>query len=335
MKRFLFYAQILFIFNSLLFSQTNLQLIDIGNLKLTSGEVLENCVMGFRTFGKLNEDKTNIIIYPTWFGGTSLEIGSLVGKHHFIDTTKYYIIALDALGNGISSSPSNYPNEFPQITIRDMVNAEYKLLTEKLNIDHIFAAVGGSLGSMQVLEWAVAHPDFMDKIVAYVASPRMTTYDLLWMNTQLNMIESCQKCGMNEKEIKKILDMITAAMGRTPDYIVQNVKREKFSEYLSSFDKEPSKTFTLDDYVIQIKAMLKHNIYLDFNDSAEEAAKAIKAKLFIIVSKKDMMLQPSEALNLAELTKARTLILDNNCGHLAVSCELERCSKEITDFFNE
>lgn len=335
MKRFLFYAQILFIFNSLLFSQTNLQRIDIGNLKLTSGEVIENCVMGFRTFGKLNENKTNIIIYPTWFGGTSLEIGSLVGKHHFIDTTKYYIIALDALGNGISSSPSNYPNEFPQITIRDMVNAEYKLLTEKLNIDHIFAAVGGSLGSMQVLEWAVAHQDFMDKIVAYVASPRMTTYDLLWMNTQLNMIESCQKCGMNEKEIKKILDMITAAMGRTPDYIVQNVKRENFSEYLSSFDKEPSKTFTLDDYVIQIKAMLKHNIYLDFNDSAEEAAKAIKAKLFIIVSKTDMMLQPSEALKLAELTKARTLILDNNCGHLAVSCELERCSKEISDFFKE
>lgn len=332
MKRILICLQLFLTLNILIYGQSNLEIAEIGNLKLTSGETLENCKIGYRIFGQMNDDKSNIIIYPTWFGGTSAEIGSLVGKHHFIDTTKYCVIAIDALGNGISSSPSNYQKVFPQTTIRDMVNAEYILLNGKLNLSHIFAAIGGSMGSMQVLEWAVAYPGFIDKIVAYVASPKLTSYDLLWMSTQLTLIESGRKYGMPDRDIKKISDMMTALTGRTPDYIVKNVKPENFSEYLSSFDREPSTVFTLDNYAAQIKSMMSLDIYKDYNDSIEETAKAIKAELFIIVSKNDLMLNPAPALELAEVIGARELILDNNCGHLAVSCELERCSKNIAEF---
>lgn len=332
MKRFLLCLQLILTLNIFIYSQSNLEIAEIGNLKLTSGDVLENCKIGYRIFGQMNDDKSNIIIYLTWFGGTSAEIGSLVDKHHFIDTTKYCVIAIDALGNGISTSPSNYQKVFPKITIRDMVNAEYILLKEKLNLSHIFAAIGGSMGSMQALEWAVAYPGFIDKIVAYVASPKLTSYDLLWMNTQLTLIESGRKYGMPDLDIKKISDMMTALSGRTPDYIVKNVQLENFNEYLNTFDKEPSKTFTLDNYAAQIKSMLSLDIYKDYNDSIEKTAKAIKAELFIIVSKNDLMLNPAPALELAEVIGARTLILDNNCGHLAVSCELERCSKNIADF---
>lgn len=334
MKRLLFSIHIILLFTALSFGQSNLQIADIGNLTLTSGKKLDNCIVGYRTFGKLNEAKSNVIIFPTWFGGTSESIASLVVKHHFIDTTKYYVIAIDALGDGVSTSPSNYQSEFPQIIIRDMVNAEYKLLTEVLDIHHIFAAVGGSLGSMQVLEWAVAYPDFMDKIIAYVASPKMSSYDLLWMNTQLNIIETLQKCGTSEREIKKLSDMMLTLLSRTPDYINQKIKTENINEYLASFDKEPSKIFTLDDYVAQLKAMMKHDISTNFDSSMTKAAKAIKAKLFIIVSKTDLLVNPTEAINLADLTDAKVLILNNNCGHLAVSCELEKCSKEIADFLN-
>lgn len=332
MKRFLICFQIILTFNILIYSQSELKIADIGNLKLTSGEVLDNCKIGYRIFGQINVDRSNIIIYPTWFGGTSEEIGSLVGKHHFIDTTKYCVIAIDALGNGVSSSPSNYSKKFPQITIRDMVNAEHILLTDKLKINHVFSAIGGSMGSMQVLEWATAYPDFIDKIVAYVASPKLTTYDLLWMNTQLTLIESGRKYGMPDRDIKKISDMMTALTGRTPDYIVKNIKPAGFSDYLAYFDKEPSSVFTLDNYAAQIKAMMSLDIYKDYGDSIEETVKVIKSKLFIIVSKNDLMLNPTEALKLANAIGARTLILDNDCGHLAVSCELERCSKEIEDF---
>jgi homoserine O-acetyltransferase len=332
MKQLILVTLLLFLRYSSFYCQSKQFIAEIGDLKLTSGELIEDCKIGYRTFGKLNNEKSNVIIYPTWFEGTTEDINSHIVKQHFIDTTKYYIITIDALGNGISTSPSNYKKEFPQITIRDMINAEFVLLTKNLNINHIFAAIGGSMGSMQVLEWAVAYPNFMDKIVAYVASPKMTSYDLLWMNTQLDIIETGKLHAMSEKEINKLIGMMTAVIARTPSYVVENINIVNFPEYLSSFDKEPSKVFTIDDYVLQLKAMIKHDISLDFNGSMENAAKAIKAKLFIIVSETDMVVNPSEAIKLAVVTRARKLILKNNCGHLAVSCELDRCRKEIADF---
>ncbi len=332
MKRLFFLITVVFLFNLSLLSQSKQLMASIGDLKLISGEVIEDCQIGYRTFGKLNGEKSNAIIYLSWFGGTSEAISSLIINHHFIDTTKYYLIAIDVLGNGISTSPSNYKKEYPKIIIRDMVNAEFKLLKKILNINHIFAAIGGSMGSMQVLEWAVSYPDFMNNIVAYVATPKMTSYDLLWMNTQLEIIESGKVYGMSEKEIKKISEMLTAMIARTPAYVVEHTKIEEFPDYLSSLEQKTSKVFTIDDYEIQLKAMMKHDISLNFNGSMEKAAKAIKAKLFIIVSETDMVVNPTEALKLADLTNARKLILKNNCGHLAVSCELERCKKEIADF---
>src|SRR5258708_35502252 len=92
-----------------------------------------------------------------------------------VETTKFYLILIDALGNGVSSSPSNSISQskilFPQFSIRDMVNTQYKMLTEKLNIHHLAAIVGGSMGALQALQWAVSYPDFMDKVVAIETTP--------------------------------------------------------------------------------------------------------------------------------------------------------------------
>ena len=320
---------------SIVCAQSEQKIAVIGDLKLLSGDTIKNCKVGYRTFGSINIDSSNIVIYLSWFGGTTEGIATLIQKKSFIDSSKYFIIAIDALGNGVSSSPSNYElgdSVFNRLTISDMVNSQYKLLTEILGINHIHAAIGGSMGSMQVLEWGVRYPNFIDKIVAYVATPKMSSFDLLWMNTQLNMIESSRRNGMTEKEIKKISDMMTEIIARTPAYTVKNTKVQDIPSYIASFDKEPSKVFTLDNYLALLKAMMKHDISLNCNGSMEKAAKSIKAKLFFIVSETDMMVNPTEAIKLAELTGAKKLILQNNCGHLAVGCEIDRCRAEIDEF---
>jgi homoserine O-acetyltransferase/O-succinyltransferase len=318
-----------------IYPQSVQQYANIGNFELVNGDTIYNCRIGFRTFGKPNPDTSNAIIYCSWFGGTSEGIASLIEKRNFIDTSEFFIIAFDALGDGISSSPSNYSfNDFPDITIRDMVNSQYLVLTKHLGIEHLYGAIGGSMGSMQVLEWAVAYPYFISKIVAYVCSPKLTSYDLLWMNTQLRMMETLRKYRATEKEIKTLSDMMTAWISRTPDHVNENIKVENFENYLTKFENEPYETFTNDNYIAQMKAMIRHDISKDFNNSMEEAAKTIKAKLFLIVSKNDMMVNPLESIKLAELINCRLLILDNNCGHLAVSCEFERVRKEIAEFLN-
>jgi homoserine O-acetyltransferase len=303
-----------------------------------NGNKIENCIMGYRTFGSINDDSSNVILYCSWFGGTSEAIGTLIQKYKFIDTTKYYIIAVDALGNGISSSISNYEFDdsvFYNITITDMVNANYFLLTQQLKIKKLYAAIGGSMGSMQVLQMAVTYAAFVEKIIAYVATPRLTSSDLLWMNTQLSLIESSLECGMSEREVKRLSDMLTANFARTPDYVSNDIDLSEFPAYINSFDKEPNKVFTLQNYHTQLKAMMKHDITKTTNGSMVDAVNAIKAKMFIIVSKTDLMVNPTEAINLAKLTSSKLLILDNNCGHLAVGCEIDLCRNEIANFLND
>src|ERR1043165_8344474 len=76
---------------------------NIGDLKLQNGGVIRNCRVGYRTFGTLNNDKSNVIVFPTWAGGTTEQLKSNFGPGRLIDTTTYYVVAIDALSTGVSS----------------------------------------------------------------------------------------------------------------------------------------------------------------------------------------------------------------------------------------
>ncbi|BDQ01903.1 alpha/beta fold hydrolase [Ignavibacterium sp.] len=307
----------------------------IGNFITESGETIKDCKLGYRVFGTVNNDSSNIILYCTWFGGNSEAIGRLIRKYQFIDTSKFLIIAVDALGNGVSSSPSNYQDKFPEITIKDMINSQFNLIKNHFKLKNIYAIIGGSMGSMQALQWSVTYPDFAKKIIAYVPSPKLSSYDMLWINTQIKLIETLRKYKSSEREIKTLSDMMTALYSRTSGYIVENIKPEKFDEYLNSFNKDPDKIFTIDNYLSQLKAILKFDISKDFEGDLNKAAKQIRSKLFMIISKRDMMVNPTYSYQLADMTGCRTLILDNNCGHLAVTCEIDKVRKSIDDFLKD
>src|SRR5215203_1789058 len=107
---------------------------NLGDFKLESGELLRDCRVGYRTFGTLNADRSNAILFPTWASGTTEQLMSNFGAGRLVDTSKYYVVAVDALGNGVSSSPSNSTAQprmkFPRFNVRDMVNTQHRLLTK-------------------------------------------------------------------------------------------------------------------------------------------------------------------------------------------------------------
>ena len=83
--------------------------VSLGNFKTVSGKEIKNCIIGYSTLGKLNAQKNNVVLWPTWFTGKSEEICTQIAPL-LMDTAALFIIVVDALGNGISSSPSNHPH---------------------------------------------------------------------------------------------------------------------------------------------------------------------------------------------------------------------------------
>ena len=339
LKKCLVLVVALVITGRLLFAGGEQQFAELGDFGLENGEIIKNCRIGYRTFGQLNENKSNIILYPTWFGGTSEQLGNLIGPGKLVDSTRFYVIAVDALGNGVSSSPSNSKRQggeqFPFFTIRDMVKTQRYLLTEVFGVDHIYGIIGGSMGSFQAFEWLVMYPDFMDKAVAYVCTLQFTSYDLLLLNFELELIEAAQSAKMPEKTIQRLGDIVTELFARTPGYRVKNTPRSEFDEFMEKYDKEASTVYTSDDKASQLRAMQRHDIFVHFDGSMEKAAEAIKADVLMIVSETDHLVNPQPAIDFAKVLDCELVVLENNCGHLAIGCEMDRCVQLVNQFFNQ
>ncbi len=327
----LFLILSLFILTRSLFPFSSQQFYNLGNFKLQSGKVIENCFIGFRTIGKLNETKSNIIVYPTWFGGTSENIQNLIVKRNFIDTTNYFIVIIDALGNGISSSPSNSQTQknekFPQFTLVDMVNTEYEFITNHLKVKKVHAIIGGSMGSMQALMFSVLYPDFADRIVGYVFSPKLSSYDLMTMNFSKELIEICTNYNVPEDEIMRFIDILTAIQAKSPKGFYKDKDENDFEKYFSRFNEKKVRTFTKYNYLYQLKAMLQLDIFKNM-----DTVKFNKIPKLLIYSTSDHILSPKFAEKMSNFENTNLVELDDDCGHMAVDCNFELVRKLINDF---
>ncbi|RKY51432.1 MAG: hypothetical protein DRP86_01330 [Candidatus Neomarinimicrobiota bacterium] len=312
------------------------QFAEIGDFTLFGGDVIENCRVGYRIVGTFPRDEDEIVVFPTWFGGTSEHVEGLIRAYNFIDTTRFTIIIMDAFGNGVSSSPSNSITQkddlFPEFTILDMARAQYLVLTQTLRLNHVYAVVGGSMGSMQAFEWLVTYPSFMDKVVAYVSTPRMTSGDLLHKEFQLRLIQMARTYRVPEKRLMMLLDMSQDLVARTPEYLVTEIPVEKFEDYLEKFEQSPGRVFNSYNWESQLKAMMNHNIGKHFENGYDEAVSEAIADLLVIVNRRDHLVMPQPALDLADRLNAETFILDNKYGHLGITPEIDRVIPVIHTF---
>ena len=148
----------------------------IANFKTESGVVLPKAIVVYGTYGHLNAARDNAVLLPSHYMANHHGYEWLIGPGLALDTAKLFLVATELFGNGHSSSPSNTPEpfhgpRFPVTTIRDNVEAVHRLLTEQLQITHLRALIGFSMGAEQAFQWAVTFPDDMDGVVPVVSSP--------------------------------------------------------------------------------------------------------------------------------------------------------------------
>ena len=316
----------------------------LGDFQLENGQEIRDLKVGYRTAGELNANQSNAVLFPTFAGGTTANLVGLLGPGKLVDSSKYFVILVDALGNGVSSSPSNSKAQphmrFPQINIRDMVRAEHELATKHLKLRHLRAVIGISLGGMQTFQWVVSYPDFMDKAIPIVGSPRLSTYDLLLWTAELHALEADPAWQGGEYALPPSAGLATAADIRalvltTPQDRVQHIPPRDFPQFIEKNRREMLKGPDANDQISQLQAMIANDVSAPYGGSLEEAAAAVRAKVLVIVGLKDHMVNPYPALDFAKLISAPTLELDSDCGHMSFQCELEKVSQAVAQFLEK
>ena len=266
--------------------------------------------IGYRTYGTLAADKSNAIVVLTWFGGTTEGLAGWIGPGNLYDSSKYYVIAIDALGDGVSSSPSN--SSLTQITIRDMVRSQYELLTRELKLGHVYAVSGLSMGGMQTFQWVVSYPEFMTKAIPIVGTPKLTAYDLLLWKTELSLLDS-------PNGLKAVADINEMHL-HTPAYIASHTKD---IDALMKSHEDTLRKLDPRNYAAVLKAMIGHDI---------GPYETVRAKMLIVTSAQDHMVNPAPAEEFARRTKSQLLVLTGDCGHLATACEKDKLIGAVTRF---
>ena len=154
----------------------------VKDFKFKSGDTLPELKLHYRTIGTPTKNSAgvvnNAVLIMHGTGGTGAQFLSaqfanvLFGPGQLLDATKYFIILPDAIGHGGSSKPSDgLRTKFPHYTYDDMVLAQYKVITEKLGVNHLRLVTGTSMGGMHTWVWGETYPDFMDALMPLASAP--------------------------------------------------------------------------------------------------------------------------------------------------------------------
>ena len=306
---------------------------ELGDFKLESGDSIRDCRLGYRTFGQLNQAKSNGVLFPTWFSGTTEVLASNVGRDALVDPTDSFVILVDALGNGVSSSPSTSRSQpgaaFPRFTIRDMVNAEHQLVTKVFGISHLRAVMGISMGGMQTFQWMVSYPDFMDLALPIVGTTHQTAYDLLLWQTELQVVESAAKCG---GDALPLITRLQALNLYTPNYRNAHTTAAQFEQFIAGEEQNLKPVFNGYNWSSQLRAMMSHDIARPFNGSLTAAAESVRARTLVVVARQDHMVNPEPSLAFARLIHAEVIEVAGDCGHNFAACNSEKIGPRTRRF---
>jgi homoserine O-acetyltransferase len=154
----------------------------LKNFSFTSGQSLPELRIHYRTLGKPQHDDQgivrNAVLITHGTGGSGAQFfqanfaGQLFNPGQLLDVSRYYVICTDGIGAGKSSKPSDgLRAQFPRYGYTDMVEAQYRLLTETLGVNHLRLVMGTSMGGMQSWVWGERHPDFMDALMPLASLP--------------------------------------------------------------------------------------------------------------------------------------------------------------------
>lgn len=361
----------------------------LDEFTLVSGKKISNVKIGYETYGTLSPTKDNVILICHFYSGNSHAAGKyaatdkapgywdkIIGPGLPFDTNRYFIVSSDTLCNMhpknpkvITTGPASinpatgkpYGMTFPIVTIRDFVNLQYKLL-QSMGVKKLQAVSGASMGGIQSYEWAVAYPDFVDRIIPVIATPKLHGWLLSWLKLWGDPIRMDPKWNNGDyygkeepKEGMTYSLMVITLSALWSDWADQRFDRkwaDPQKNPAAAFDnaflaaaalqkRAQGRTFTADanSMLYLNKANSLFDIGQGFN-SYEEALKSIQAKILMIGADTDLLFTLPQLRHHAEMFKKAGKVvslfeLKSQFGHLGGIFDITQASDAISKFLME
>jgi len=326
-----------------------------NEFQLESGKKLPEFQLGFTTLGKLNDAKDNVIWIThaltlnsnpeEWWKG-------LVGRGKFFNLEQHFIVCANVLGspygstNPLSVNPQTgkkYYHNFPEITIRDIVNA-FDLLRDYLGITKIYTLLGGSLGGQQAMEWAVKHPALIENLFLIATNAKHSPWGIAFNETQRLAITAdrtwfsySDDAGLKGLKTARAIALLSYR-NYTTYGAIQEDNEEKIDVYKASLyqnyqgEKLVSR-FNAFSYWHLTKVMDSHNVGRN-RGGVEKALRLIQAKTLIVAINSDILFPVSESTKLHENIKNSELeIIDSLYGHDGFLIETEQLKTIFKNFY--
>ena len=341
-------------------------------LYLESGRILEPYEIAYETYGELNEEKSNVVLVCHALSGSHHAAGTyegdrkpgwwdgLIGDGKAIDTRKFYVISTNVVGSCFGSTgpmSENYPSEapyrmqFPVVTIKDMIRAQMHLLSD-LGIYHLRAIVGGSMGGMQALQFAVDYPNLADDIIALAATYATRPWTIAFNKVAIEAIrrdprfqngnyarDAFREEGLDGLAIGRIAghisylspDSMEDKFGRnyvSNDGLFELFGRYEVERYMEYNTTNFSRNFDPLSYLYIVKAINTFNLARGY-DTLYDAMLRVKAKMHLISFKSDYLFFPGEMEHIYNMMKrngqnCRYREVESNYGHDAFLVELDK-----------
>lgn len=315
---------------------------------LEGGEILPGITVAYHVYGRLNEDRSNVVWVchaltansdvAEWWPG-------VVGKMRPIDPDRYFIVCANILGScygstgPLSVDPGTdelYYQRFPAITIRDMVKAHI-LLRQHLGIDRIHLLMGGSMGGYQALEWAVMEKEVIGRLFLIATSPAESAWGVAIHTAQRLAIEAdpswslpSPEAGRDGLKAARAIGILTyrnyGIMVKTQtDPDKEKLDGYKASSYMLYQGEKLAKRFHAYCYWLLTKAMDSHQLARGRGGSLEAVLRGIGQQTLLIGVMSDILCPVEEQLFMAaHLPDARLVEIDSAYGHDGFMVEGEK-----------
>ena len=311
------------------------EILELGDVRLQRGGTLREAKLAYKTYGELNADKSNAIVYPTWYSGQHYENEWLIGEGMALDPTRYFIVIPNMLGNGISSSPSNTPPPhdraaFPQVTMYDNVELQHSLVTEQFGIERLELVTGWSMGAGQTYQWAVSHPDMVKRILPFCGAAKTSLHNIVFLEGVKAALTA--DAGFHNGWYDKQPVIGLRAMARV--YAGWGFSQQFYREKI--YEREPIGCGSLEDFLVgfweglfikrdvnNLLTMLWTWQNADIGDSpgfagVEEALGAIRALSIVMPAQQDLYFPPEDnEWEVAHMSRAELRVIPGAWGHFA------------------